>query len=175
MENPDERPHVVSLRLDEAAQARFDRERDALFPAGRTQVGAHLTLFHAVPGAMHDVVVRDLSGAARRPPLLLGVTGLLPLGRGVAYALESSELVSLHRSLQASWREHLTRQDQQPLRPHVTVQNKVTAETARLTLTRLREDFVPFEATGTALQLWRYDGGPWSPVREFHLEEDASG
>ena len=61
----DDRPLVLTLRMDEAAQARFDRERAAWFPAGRTAVGAHLTLFHALPGALRDRVEADLEEAAR--------------------------------------------------------------------------------------------------------------
>jgi len=163
----DERPLVLTLQLDGDAQGRFDRERAALFPAGRTQVGAHLTLFHALPAGLRDEAVAILEEAARREPLPLVVTGLLHLGRGVAYALQSSELLTLHAAWQARWWDHLSRQDRQPLRPHVTVQNKVPPEMARGTLARLRADFVPFEVTGEALLLWRYDGGPWAHERRF--------
>ncbi|CAA9360562.1 MAG: FIG00800187: hypothetical protein [uncultured Nocardioidaceae bacterium] len=163
----DDRPLVISLRLDAAAQARFERERAELFPPGRTQVGAHLTLFHAVPGAQYDAVVGTLAEVIRRPPLALRVTGLKLLGRGVAYALESPELRQLHASWQRQWMAHLTRQDRQPLQPHVTVQNKVAPETARATLARLQAGFIPLEVRGTAVELWRYDGGPWTPIEDF--------
>ncbi len=164
-----DRPLVVSLRLDPAAQARFERERAELFPAGRTQVGAHLTLFHALPATQHEVVADALAGAARRPPLVLRVTGLRLLGRGVAYELECPELSQLHASWQRRWAAHLTRQDRQPLRPHVTVQNKVDPATARTTLARLRAGFAPLDVFGTAFELWRYDGGPWTPLEEHEL------
>ena len=66
--------------------------------------------------------------------------------------------------LRARWEPWLTRQDRQPFRPHVTVQNKVTPAEARRTLAGLAAGFAPFEAVGTGLALWAYRGGPWAPL-----------
>jgi hypothetical protein len=73
----------------------------------------------------------------------------------------------LHRELQTTWQPALTPQDQQKLRPHVTVQNKVDPQAARALYEQLKADFVPFEATGTGLQLWAYRGGPWEAIQTF--------
>ena len=167
----DDRPLVLTLRMDEAAQTRFDRERAEWFPPGRTAVGAHLTLFHALPAALRDQVEADLEEAGRRPSFELVVTDPVPLGRGVAYRLVSPELQQLHAHLQVGWAGHLTRQDQQRLRPHVTVQNKVTPEEARATLGRLAAGFQPFRVAALGLDLWRYDGGPWTLLRRFPFSE----
>ena len=160
-------PLVVTLELDPAAQERFDRERAEFFPPGRTQVGAHVSLFHAVPGRDLGPVVDDLGAAAARAPFPVAVDDLLPLGRGVAFRLTSTELSGLHRGLQARWWETLTAQDRQGLRAHVTVQNKVGPEVARATLRALRARFEPFPAEARGLLLWRYDGGPWTALRRF--------
>jgi 2'-5' RNA ligase len=157
-------PLVVTVLLDAASQERFDGERRALFPPGRTAVGAHVTLFHALPGAERAAVAADLDRAADRPAFGIRVTGLLPLGRGVAYRLAAPELAAVHAQLRARWHPWLTRQDQQPFRPHVTVQNKVTPEEARRTLATLSAGFVPFDAGATGLALWAYRGGPWAPL-----------
>ncbi|MHA3701524.1 2'-5' RNA ligase family protein [Jatrophihabitans sp. YIM 134969] len=162
-------PLVVTLVLDPDATARFDELRSELFPAGRTAVGAHLTLFHAVPGEQWPTVEADLERCARRGPFPLRVSEVVPLGRGAAFCLESSELEAVHRTLQRSWRDTLTKQDQQGLRAHVTVQNKVTPEQARSTVQRLRAGFAPYEVTALGLAAWRYVGGPWEPLREFHF------
>jgi len=137
------RPLVVTLEIDDAAQARFDRERTALFPTGRTAVGAHVTLFHALPSAQEPDVITDLTAAAStHEPFEIEVRELMSLGAGVAYRL---------------------------FRPHVTVQNKVSPEVARRTLAELRERFAPFLITARALRLWRYDGGPWTYCERFPL------
>jgi 2'-5' RNA ligase len=164
------RPLVVSLEIDAAAQARFDSERAELFPPGRTVLGAHLTLFHAVSAAAEPAAVADLAAAASaRQPFALEISGLLALGGGVAYQVRSAELVALHRGLQLRWWDRLSAQDRQGFRPHVTVQNKASPEVARRTLERLRERFTPFPATALALRLWRYDGGPWTFRARFPL------
>jgi len=162
-----ERPLVVTLEIDPSAQGRFDRERAELFPPGRTQVGAHVTLFHAVPGDGLDAVADDLAAAAVRAPFPALVNAVVPLGRGAAYRLDSTELSALHRDLQKHWWDTLTAQDRQGFRAHVTVQNKVQPEVARSTLDTLRARFEPFPVEDRGLLLWRYDGGPWTALRRF--------
>jgi 2'-5' RNA ligase len=172
---PDERPLVLTLRLDEATQDRFDRERADHFPPGRTAVGAHVTLFHALPGASRSDVEDALAGQQRRPAFPVEVAEPYSLGRGVAYGLRSPELDALHRALQDRWRQHLTPQDRQRFRAHVTVQNKVTAEVARATLAQLRVAYRPTGATARGLDLWRYDGGPWTLLRRFDFTGGGTG
>ncbi len=162
-------PLVVTLVLDARTTDRFERERAEHFPAGRTAVGAHLTLFHAVPGDRLVTVLDDVREQARRPSFDLAVSEVFPLGRGVAYRLVSTELLALHDRLQQAWRDGLTPQDNQPLRPHVTVQNKVGPDRARSTLAHLSAVFTPFTATARAIAVWRYVGGPWEPVETFDL------
>lgn len=163
-------PLVVTLALDAAAQARFDAERTRLFPVGRTEVGAHVTLFHAVPGEVEEQVRVDLVHAAG-PAFPVGVAGVLPLGTGAAYALASPELARRHRELQQRWWDHLTPQDQQGFRPHVTVLNKVSPAEARATVAVLRRAFRPYEVRAEGFVLWRYDGGPWTELARIPFAE----
>ena len=69
-------PLVVTLLLEESAQARFDRLRAEHFPAERNHVQAHVTLFHALPGEHGDAVAADLAAAAERPTFDVAVTGV---------------------------------------------------------------------------------------------------
>ena len=165
----DERPLVVTLQLEAAAHERFEAERAALFPPGRTAVGAHVTLFHALPAYLRRDVEAELGRLAAIPPFAVGVVEVFPLGRGVAYRLVAEQAQRLHRRLQECWRPHLTRQDAQPWRPHVTVQNKVEPEVARATLARLRTTFRPEVVQAVGLELWRYDGGPWTLLCRWEL------
>lgn len=166
-------PLIVTLALDAASQERFDALRRRHFPPQRNHLSAHLTLFHALPGELEREVRQDLAQAAERPPLTLRVTGLRFLGRGVAYALRSPELDALRQALAARWGPHLTNQDRQPHRPHVTVQNKVDPETARATLRELERGFVPYDVTGCGLALFRYLGPTWEPLVELPLRRPA--
>ena len=165
----DERPLVVTLQLEPAAQARFDAERAELFPAGRTAVGAHVTLFHALSAYLREDVENELGRLAVTPPFTVAVTELFSLGRGVAYRLAAKQAQRLHGHLQDRWRPHLTRQDAQRFRPHVTVQNKVAPQVAKATLDRLQATFRPAVTQAVGLALWRYDAGPWTLLREWEL------
>jgi 2'-5' RNA ligase len=172
----DERPLVLTLQLDDRAQQRFEAERAELFPQGRTAVGAHVTLFHALPAYLrHDVVAELDRLSSVTPPFDVEVTRVVLLGRGVAYRLAAPEAELLHRRLRARWRAHLTRQDAQPFRPHVTVQNKVEPEIAKATFDRLRSAFEPETARVLGSELWRYDGGPWTSLRRWTFGSAVCG
>ena len=155
-------PLVVTLALPDAVQDELDALRRRWFPPGRTAVGAHLTLFHAVPGELKGRVRADLAEVAGRGPIAVRLSGVISLGRGAAYAAESPDLARRHDELQRAWWPHLTRQDQQRLRAHITLQNKVDPAVARRTVEELRAGFDPSEIEAPGFDLWRYDGGPWT-------------
>ena len=161
-------PLILTLKMDDGSQERFDRLREAHFPPERNYLAAHLTLFHHLPGDREGEVVEDLKAACeQQAPITLKAKGLLFMGRGVAYKLEAPELVGLRKGLARTWGPFLTNQDRQGLRPHVTVQNKVSPERARALHEELEGSFSPFEVRGEGLLLWRYLGGPWEKVEEF--------
>jgi 2'-5' RNA ligase len=161
-------PLILTLALDAGSQQFFNELRQQHFPPERNFLQAHLTLFHHLPGADYVRISQELATlAATEAPLLLAVTGLRFLGRGVAYSLENSRLQALHKQLQTLWLPTLTPQDQQKLNPHITVQNKVDPAVARALFQQLTTGFQPFEAVGTGLQLWAYRGGPWEALQAF--------
>ena len=102
-----------------------------------------------------------------RKPFPVDVTEVMSLGRGAAYRLSAPELNDVHAQLRKRWYADLTAQDRQGFRPHVTVQNKADVDTARRTVLRLQAAFRPFQVDATGLRLWRYDGGPWTPLASF--------
>lgn len=161
-------PLILTLQLDEASHQYFNQLRQQHFPPERNYLEAHVTLFHHLPGSGQDAIHQHLRGLAATQPLLpLQVSGVRFLGQGVAYTLENPQLLPLHRALQQHWAAWLTPQDRQPLRPHVTVQNKVLPATARALYEQLSQEFTPFEATGTGLTLWAYQNGPWQELARF--------
>jgi hypothetical protein len=135
------------------------------FPPGRNVVPAHVSLFHAVPGEHGERVLADVERAARRPPFSLRVDGVHRLGRGTALRLHAPQLAEVHDELAAAWQQWLTAQDRQPLRAHVTVQNKVQPEQARETAALLEAALEPWTAEAVGIDVWQYVGGPWSHVR----------
>jgi hypothetical protein len=160
-------PLIVTLRLDEAAFLFFDGLRQAHFPPERNFLKAHLTLFHHLPDT--EEIRTGLKSCADgvSSPLSLQVTGLVKLGGGVAYGISCPPLQQIHKTLQQQWSPLLTAQDRQPLRPHITVQNKVTAAEAQKLYLQLQQSFTPFEASGRGFDLWAYKGGPWQWLQQF--------
>ncbi|WP_426956929.1 2'-5' RNA ligase family protein [Muricoccus radiodurans] len=163
-----EAPLIVTLRFDAESFGRLDALRTAHFPPERNVIPAHLTLFHALPGAEEAAIAEGLAVACRASPVMRPrIAGLRSLGGGTAFVVEAPDLTRMRKDLAARWAEWLTRQDSQPWRPHVTIQNKVAPDAARALLEALRRDFHPWEATGEGLLLWRYRGGPWEAAGFF--------
>lgn len=166
----DLRPLIVTAGMEDAAQNHFDCLRQQHFPSERNWLSAHITLFHALPGEERETVEQHLAQApSGLRPLTVTVESVRFLGNGVAFSLSSPALESLRALLARRFQPWLTRQDQQGFRPHVTVQNKVSSETARALETKLSADFVPWSFTVTRLCLWRYDGGPWEKAADFPI------
>ena len=161
-------PLILTLTLDDASQAFFDEQRRRYFPPSRNHLSAHLTLFHALPGAEEASISAYLGQqAAGQAPLTLTATAVKFMGRGVMYSLECPPLEALHRRWQQHWRPLLTAQDQQGRHPHITVQNKVDPAEARALHAQLAAGFEPFTALGTGLALWAYRGGPWEARQQW--------
>ncbi len=126
-------------------------------------VPAHATLFHALPSDGQADVEAALApfGTATFP---VRVSGIRSLGRGVAFTLESTPLAERRAAVARRFADRLTRQDASPWRPHVTVQNKVSAAAAASLLASLAAHFEPVDTAAAALHLWAYRGGPWDHV-----------
>lgn len=156
---------IVTVQFDERSAALLGALRRKHFPPALNRVGAHLTLFHNLPGAEEAAVLRSVAeSAARTKPFTVVAAGPLRLGRGVAIKIESDRLMALRGELAARFKPWLAGQDREKFRPHVTIQNKVAPHEAAALCEHLAAVFSPFEATAEAIQLWRYAGGPWAPI-----------
>ena len=165
-ENP---PLILTLKLDKPAFTYFNALRQEYFPPAINYLDAHLTLFHHLTNL--PAVADWLNTVAKnQAEINIEVTNLMKLGRGVAFAVQSDELLRLHQQFQKRWQAWLTAQDQQRLRPHITVQNKVTPEKANTLFTQLSANFKPFTAVGLGLSLWEYQGGPWQKVQDYFFK-----
>ncbi|RDC63398.1 2'-5' RNA ligase family protein [Adhaeribacter pallidiroseus] len=159
-------PRILTLQIQEPAFTYFNDLRKQYFPAQLNYLDAHITLFHHLPAT--DVITRVLEQvAAQHAVFPVEVTGLLKLGRGVAFQLQSKELVQLQEYLQQQWQAWLIPQDRQKFRPHITVQNKVSPAEALLVYEKLRSTFQGFNITGLGLSLWEYLGGPWQKIKDY--------
>lgn len=163
-------PLVLTLALDPPSQDWLEALRRAHFPPARNLVPAHVTLFHALPGAELAAVAATLAAAcaAMAPaPVRLGPPRFL--GRGVALEVAAPAVAALRARLAAEWAPWLTRQDAQPWRPHATVQNKATATAARNLCVQLSANLPVRDAQAVGLLLWHYRGGSWAAAGEYQF------
>jgi hypothetical protein len=93
------------------------------------------------------------------------LAGVIDLGAGTAFRVESEELGDIRYDLADAFRGILIPQDKAPWRPHITIQNKVQPREARRLQESLRATFQPRPLYIKGLASWRYMGGPWEPIR----------
>lgn len=161
-------PIIVTALLGAADFALLDGLRRTHFPPERNQLAAHLTMFHHLAPGLSDELGRRLRTETRNmPPPPACLAGLMNLGGGVAFRIESDGLVGIRERLADAFHGSLTPQDAAGWRPHVTVQNKVSAAVARETLAMLSRDFTPRPLEVIGLATWIYRGGPWEPGARY--------
>ncbi len=156
-------PLIITLELEKEDKERLNALRKAHFPAYSNYLDAHLTLFHKLPSD-EPLITLTLKDLAARQPMLLEVNAVISFGNGVAFTILSEELQQLHAGMQHTFRSWLTRRDRQVLRPHITIQNKVTAFKATRLQEELQATFQPYTIKATGFSTWHYLGGPWKPI-----------
>ena len=159
-------PLIITLEIDAVHKAMFNALRKAHFPAHSNYLDAHLTLFHHLP-SHENIIEETLNTFSNRAQLILEVDTVKQISNGVIFTVTSEELQTLHQSIQQIFMPWLKRQDQQVLRPHITIQNKVTEFKATRLLEELQSTFSPFTITATGFSTWYYLGGPWRPAGYF--------
>jgi 2'-5' RNA ligase len=159
-------PIILTLQLNTEAEVYFTNLRKQYFPKELNFIDAHLTLFHHLPA--HEPIVFDtLQQIAQGPNMPLDVISIKNIGNGTAFTISSSPLQQLHKMLQQKFAHFLIPQDKQRLWPHITIQNKVNAATAKQTTELLSNSFKPFSVQGIGISSWYYLGGPWQANQQF--------
>lgn len=153
-------PIIVTLQLDKESQNYFNALRKRHFPERLNYIDAHITLFHHLP-SNENAIQREIEYASERMGFAINVTELYHTGFGVAFRLQSAELIRMHSNLQESFHHWLTPQDRRSLQPHITIQNKAGAQESRELFNDLQQSFVPFQAVATGIDTWMYHNGPW--------------
>ncbi|WP_294319656.1 2'-5' RNA ligase family protein [uncultured Sphingomonas sp.] len=165
MTPPEPAPIIVTALFGHEDQAWFERQRRAYFPPERNVLAAHCTMFHHLAPELAAELKQRLSALTRGVSAPIArVGGLMNLGRGVAYRIESPDLESVRAELADAFGSMLTPQDRAGWRPHVTIQNKVEPATAKALLAELSARFSPRPLKIAGLASWWYRGGPWEQL-----------
>lgn len=177
---PDDALYVLTLLTDRPHHSRLTSLRKRYFPPHLNKLSAHLTLFHALPGAHLDsTIIPDLKRVAQRTaPFQIRTTGPFRMKKGFAIGLARKEAgykmaQEVHRSLQASWKreEWLSEQDaQEGWRGHYTIMNKVDDENeVARAFQEVKQGWEDDVGTVEGLGLWRYEKGWWKWERRFEF------
>ena len=159
------RPIVVTALFGPGDDGWLQQLRRTHYPAGRNQVPAHLTLFHQLPPSLAPELSDRLAQAAAAPPPPATIAGLVDLGEGTAFRVESDALAAIRDGLADAFHGLLMPQDQAPWRPHITIQNKVEPGAARALQRQLGATFEPRPLLIRALASWLYLDGPWERLK----------
>ncbi|WP_267386196.1 2'-5' RNA ligase family protein [Sphingomonas sp. GC_Shp_3] len=158
-------PIIVTALFGKTDAAFFDGLRRQHFPPERNHLAAHLTMFHHLPPAIAAELKQRLSAETRGVPAPdARVGGLMSLGGGVAFRIESPALLAIRAGLADAFAALLMPQDKAGWRPHVTIQNKVPPAQAKALLHTLEAEFRPRTVAIAGLASWYYRGGPWEPL-----------
>ena len=158
-------PIIVTALFGKQDQAWFDALRRAHYPSARNHLPAHLTMFHHLSPVLEPELRQRLTAETRRvPPPQARIAGLIALGGGTAFRIQSAGLDDIRARLVDAFAPMLIPQDAVLWRPHVTVQNKVSAAQAKALFNALDVDFRPRPVAIAGLAAWWYRGGPWEPL-----------
>lgn len=163
-------PLILTLKMDAASFDHLNALRQQHFPRERNHLGAHLTLFHALPAERETQIRADLDevcGATTK--MKLEFPALKFLGKGSAVEVNAPAVEKLRRELSARWRPFLGAQDARVIRPHITIQNKAAPEVARQLFDELSSNWRMDDGRGEGVSLWVYEGGPWKWLADWEF------
>ncbi len=163
-------PIIITAEMSKADQAWANALRREHFPPERNHLDAHITLFHHLPpGHLPEIKSRLALLASECPPPVAWLSDVMMLGRGVAYRIDSPELLSLRDKLAHNFSGLLIPQDQARPRLHITVQNKVEPPVAKALHAELSGTFEPRLLAISGLAAYYYRGGPWEHIGRWQF------
>lgn len=161
-------PIIITAEMGKADQAWANALRREHFPLERNHLAAHITLFHHLPpGHLAEIKSRLAALASDHPSPVAHLSELMMLGRGVAYRIDSPELLAIRDELAEGFAGLLIAQDQARPRLHITVQNKVEPAVAKALHAKLSATFRPRPLVICGLAAHYYKGGPWEHIQSW--------
>jgi hypothetical protein len=158
-------PIIITADMGKADKAWATGLRRTYFPPERNYLDAHITLFHHLPpGHLAEIKTRLSALAADYPPPTACLSDVMLLGNGVAYRVESPELLAMRDELAEAFHGLLTPQDMARPRLHITVQNKVEPSVAKALYAELSANFRPRPLHISGFCAHHYIGGPWQDI-----------
>ena len=159
-------PLIVTLKIDEPSRLFFNEKHTIFFPAHANYVDAHVTLFHKLPSNNLEIEI-GMTQFAQHKKFDLLISDIILFATSVSYTIESPQLLHLHAEMQSKFDPYLIRNDRKILKPHITIQNKVTPYKAHKTHAFLIKDFNPFVIKAIGFTRWYYVKGFWKKKEQY--------
>ena len=160
-------PLIVTADFAPPDFAWLDGLRRAQYPAEHNRVPAHLTMFQGLPPSAIAEVRHQLAIHSAGSPPEATLAGLMNLSTGVAIRVVSGELEEIRAEIADHFHGLLCGPDAAGWRPHITIQNKVSAKSAKALLDQLERDFRPRPLGIAGLSVHRYRGGSWETLATY--------
>jgi hypothetical protein len=162
-------PLIVTALFGPGDDGWLQHLRRTHYPAERNRVPAHLTLFRHLPPSLESELSGRLASATAAPPPQAEIVGIMDLGEGTAFRVESEALAGIREALADAFHGLQMPQDQTPWRPHVTVRTRWRLAEARRLQRQLGADFEPRPLVIARARLVALSGGPWAPPQDPSL------
>lgn len=170
--------YVLTLLTDDAHQKRMTALRKKYFPPKLNKLGAHLTLFHALPESkLESTIIPTIKHvAAEWQPFSVNAAKPFRMKKGIAISVPKNQggdlAQKVHGVLLGAWEGEgwLSEQDAGRMRAHYTIMNKVDdeAEVADA-MEEVSGSWKGDRGTVVGLGLWRYEKGYWKWVEAFEF------
>jgi hypothetical protein len=176
--------YILTLATDAAHQKRMTALRTKYFPPKLNKLGAHLTLFHALPESkLESTIIPTIKRVvASRKPFEINAAKPFRMKKGIAISVPKhqggEQAQEVHRALLGSWEEEgwLSEQDQGGMRAHYTIMNKVDDEgEVAGAMEEVVGSWKGDRGTVVGLGLWRYERGYWKWVEVFEFGKGEDG
>lgn len=161
---------IVTIKMQDEALAFFNALRKKYYPVHCNYVDAHITLFHKLPSnicAIEEILLQS----TQRKRFTLQINSIKHINNSVLFTINSSELVTIHKQLKKLFYPYLTFKDKKYLRPHITIQNKVTVYKAQQTAAFLQQNFIPFGTEAIGFSTYLFQKNKWLHQQDFLFKE----
>jgi hypothetical protein len=152
--------------------------RKKYFPPKLNKLGAHLTLFHALPESkLESTIIPTIKRvAAEWQPFSVNAAKPFRMKKGIAISVPKNQggdlAQKVHGALSGAWEGEgwLSEQDAGGMRAHYTIMNKVDDEgEVADAMEEVSGSWKGDRGTVVGLGLWRYEKGYWKWVEAFEF------
>lgn len=156
-------PLIITVKMDSNSHERLTGWRERFFPPARNYLTAHITLYHHLPAEHLHWIEKELTEFCRvQDAFPLSFHRVEHNGGFVSVLVDAPPLLHMKSHFDSVFGKFLKPQDQQKIRPHVTLVNKVSREEGKAASELIHLEFFPWQGRAEGLEIHFYHHGPWN-------------